>query len=163
VGACAAIAAALDSVVPRRADTRLALQESAAALPARAYAELESSVPGLDPTTWAAFVARRRAPGPACGSLPNGRPVVLVPDSVLRALPSGDPEVYWAAFRRRYSGATGLTAVSAVGESADGRQALLVVNHGCGGLCGWGYVVLLGRGRPGDAWRVRYARMLWVS
>ena len=163
VGPCAAVAAALDSLVPARAGARLALGESAAALPARAYAELESSVPGLDPTAWAAFVARSRAPGPACRTLPTARPVVLVPDRVLRALPGGDPEAYWAAFRRRYPGAAGLTRASAVGESADGRQALLVVSHGCGGVCGGGYVVLLGRGRPGDAWRVRYARMLWVS
>lgn len=159
---CAAVAAAVDSLVPRGTSTRLALAESSAVLPARAYAELPSTIPGLDATTWATFEARSRARGPACSALPGGRPVVLVRDSVLRMLPRTDPEAYWTAFRRRFPEATGLTSVSAVGESADGRQALLVVNHACGGLCGWGYVVLLGRA-SGDAWSVRYARMLWVS
>jgi hypothetical protein len=140
----------------------LALAESSAVLPDRAYGELPSTIPGLDATTWATFEARSRARAPACSALPGGRRFVLVRDSVLRTLPRADPEAYWTAFRLRFPESTGLTSVSAVGESADGRQALLVVNHVCGGLCGWGYVVLLGRA-PGDAWRVRYARMLWVS
>ena len=152
----------MDSLVPRVPGTRLALAESSYVLPARAYDELPSTLPGLDTTTWAAFVARSRARGRACGGLPSGRPGVLVSDSLLRTLPHGDGEAYWAEFRRRFPGATGLTAVSAVGESADGRQALLVVSHTCGSLCGWGSVVLLGRDAT-SAWRVRYARMLWVS
>jgi hypothetical protein len=166
--ACEAVEAAADSLILRRPGARLAL--AAATDPAQrgevaaAYRDAVRQVPGLDSTTWASFVARNRAPAPVCGAFPSGAEVVLVPDSVPRALraEAGNPDGYWRAFYARYPRAAGLTSTSGVGVSADGRQALLTLGHGCGGRCGHGHVVLLERAR-GGRWRVRHARMTWIS
>jgi hypothetical protein len=164
---CAAVAAALDSLVPRRAGYRLALADSTRPVPSFVLADSTAHAlrrtPGLDPSTWASFAANNRARRPACTSLAAGDAVVVT-DSTARALRGqrGGPNGYWDAFYARYPRTAGFTATSGVGVSRDGRQALLVVEHGCGALCGHGHVVLLGRGSDG-VWRVRYARMTWAS
>jgi hypothetical protein len=91
--------------------------------------------------------------------------VVLVSDSTvsaLRASSGSNPDSYWRAFYTRFPQTRGLTVVSGIGVSADGRQALLSLTHTCGGLCGRGYMVLLER-RDGGSWRVTRARLDWMS
>lgn len=165
---CAVVEAAVDSLIPRSVGLRLALADSThpvrqAAVLADYWAALRKA-PGLDSTTWASFVASNRARRPACAALPSGAEVVLVRDSDRQALraASGNPDAYWQTFYARFPRTRGLTTVSGVGLSADGRQALLALDHGCGGLCGHGHVLLLTRA-PGGRWHVRHVRMTWVS
>jgi len=165
---CEAVAQAVRSVVPRRPGVRYAMSDST--LPFREMSvvqDMRASLPGqagLDPTTWRAFVEANRTRRPGCRTLSGETPVVLVSDSDVRALraETSDPDAYWRAFHARFPETAGLTTTSGVGLSADRRQALVIVYHGCGGLCGHGHVVLLERGSDGQ-WRVHRTRQLWVS
>jgi hypothetical protein len=68
----------------------------------------------------------------------------------------------WSTFHAAFLQTTGITWTSGIGVSRDGDQALLRLAHGCGSLCGRGYVVLVVRSRDGQ-WRVRYAELQSVS
>jgi hypothetical protein len=41
------------------------------------------------------------------------------------------------------------------------NQALVYIEHGCGGLCGTGHYVLLEKGV--DGWKVIKRSMVWIS
>ena len=64
----------------------------------------------------------------------------------------GNPTLYWHAFYRRFPGSPGLVRVSRVGFSRDGASALMLVDYGCGGLCGGTVYVLLAY--QSGRWRV---------
>jgi hypothetical protein len=63
-------------------------------------------------------------------------PVVLVSRQTLESFLQNGPEPYWEEFYRRYPGSTGSISFSSIGYSADGNLAILVVDQGCGSLCG---------------------------
>lgn len=85
----------------------------------------------------------------------------VVPNDHMPGLPRSGAGAYWAAFRERYPGYSGVIRLSSIGRSADGSRAAVYVTYGCGGLCGAGRLVTLQN--DGGSWRVVEARTLWVS
>ena len=88
-------------------------------------------------------------------------PIVLATPETLRGLPRQDPDKYWSEFYKRYPGASGLISFSAIGYTADGNIALLMVGQGCGSLCGAGHNVVAKR--QGGRWRLIAIQQTWVS
>ena len=88
-------------------------------------------------------------------------PIVLVSRQTLQSFPHNGPEPYWSEFYRRYPGSNGSISFSSIGYSADGNVALLVVEQGCGSLCGAlsNVVVECERGR----WRVAVIQIKVMS
>ena len=76
-------------------------------------------------------------------SLPTRVPSVPLTEVDEAALPPRNPGSYWQAFYQRFPGSPGIVTFSAVGFSADGRSALVMVDTGCGGLCGDTHYYLL--------------------
>ena len=119
--------------------------------------------------------ARLRRPlHPIAASLrANLRPdLILVSDSTIAQVraradslrqtgegPRGSADAYWRAFYERFPESYGGTSVSAIGYS--GNRAMMMVEHGCGSLCGSGHLVILRR--VDDKWRIEVMRMMWVS
>jgi len=64
----------------------------------------------------------------------------------------GSPSSYWQAFYHRFPGSSGVIHLSRVGFSRDGAWALMLVEYGCGGLCGGTIYVLLSH--QSGRWRV---------
>lgn len=162
--ACGAIAAAIDSLVVGSRATRVGLRERTS--PKRddhalaLLANASSTLPALDGTTLRSFRENNARALPACETLPLVGGVTRLPERELDRLPRGDG--YWSALHARFPGVDGVTTTSGVGVGKDGRQALLVVDHACGGLCGAGHLVLLERDDDGK-WRVKRAWMTWIS
>lgn len=67
----------------------------------------------------------------------------------------------WEEFYKRFPDSGGLVGVSRVGFNPKMNQALMYVEHGCGGLCGTGHYVLLNKveGR----WKVAKLLQAWIS
>ena len=88
-------------------------------------------------------------------------PIVLVSRQTLQSFLHNGPEPYWSEFYRRYPGSNGSISFSSIGYSADGNLALLVVEQGCGSLCGAlsNVVVKRERGR----WRVDVIQITVMS
>ena len=63
-------------------------------------------------------------------------PVVLVSGQTLQSFLQNGPEPYWEEFYRRYPGSNGSISFSSIGYNTDGSLAVLVVDQGCGSLCG---------------------------
>ena len=158
---CHALEAAVDSLVPRRAAERLVLHDSTNAVTRPLSDQTLAAIPDLDPTTLSSFYATNSVRRPSCAMLPSGASVVLLTDSARKSLPR-NPIEYWSTFYAAFPQTTGITWTSGIGVSRDGDQALLRLAHGCGSLCGRGYIVLVVRSRDGQ-WRVRYAQLQWVS
>jgi hypothetical protein len=97
----------------------------------------------------------------ALGGFRLRSPLVLVDRLAIADLPRQDPDKYWAGFYERFPGTNGLTALSAVGYSASGDAAVLMVDVGCGSLCGNGYVVVVKLER--GVWRIAKIEGTWVS
>ena len=68
----------------------------------------------------------------------------------------------WRGFYESYPNSVGYIVLSRVGFNPERDQAFLYIGRGCGGLCGEGYYVLLGKD-GGGAWSVKHKDMLWVS
>lgn len=131
-----------------------------------------SKVEGVDSTTLRDFetVNLEAASVPA---LPAAKiPVVLVDDSVfanIQRLPLegdtarlfGSADRYWHKFYRRFPGSPGSTRFSRIGYSADGTQALVQMDHGCGSLCGAGEFILVAK--QDGVWQIANRVLLWVS
>jgi len=67
----------------------------------------------------------------------------------------------WNEFYKRHPNSEGVIVLSRVGFNAGMNQALLYIDHTCGGLCGTGHYVLLEKSH--GAWRVVKREMVWVS
>lgn len=103
-----------------------------------------------------ALVAANRSVYPQ--PMPAGRSTIpLAAEDFHRVLETG----FWRAFYQRFPGTAGVVHASRAVVSADGREALIYVEHGCDGLCGTGSLILLSRidGR----WRITAPYMLWIS
>jgi hypothetical protein len=90
--------------------------------------------------------------------MPTGRSTIpLAAEDFHRVLETG----FWRAFYQRFPGTAGVVHASRAVVSADGREALIYVEHHCDGLCGTGSLILLSRidGR----WRITAPYMLWIS
>lgn len=158
---CHALEAAVDSLLPRRASERLVLHDSTNAVVRPFYEQRLEAIPDLDPTTLSNFHAINSVRRRSCAMLPSGAPVVLITDSARKSFPR-NPVEYWSTFYAAFPQTTGITWTSGIGVSRDGDQAVLTLAHGCGSLCGRGYIVLVVRSREGR-WRVRFAELQWIS
>lgn len=67
----------------------------------------------------------------------------------------------WLAYHKQFPGSPGLLTFSRVGFSTDGAQALFYVSSNCGGLCGGGYYVVMGR--HNGRWAIEKEINVWVS
>lgn len=67
----------------------------------------------------------------------------------------------WEDFYKRYPDSSGLIVLSRVGFNPAMNQAMIYIEHSCGGLCGTGHYVLLEK--TSDNWRVVQQIMVWVS
>jgi hypothetical protein len=120
-------------------------------------------MPGVDSTAVRDFEARNRNAHSlnTLKQLDLAIPIDLVNSETLKALPRTDAEKYWNEFYRRYPRSSGLIAFSAIGYSADGSIAVLMVDRGCGGLCGGGYIVSVRR--SAGRWRIANIQGTWVA
>jgi hypothetical protein len=94
-----------------------------------------------------------RAQRRAIGLLPTKRPTSILGAADRRRLQEQrDPRDYWAAFFRLFPGSPGVIELSRVGFSRDEQWALVLVEYGCGALCGGTLYVLVQR--VGARWHV---------
>lgn len=77
-------------------------------------------------------------------------------DQIFKEGPKG-----WEEFYKRYPDSGGYIGFSRVGFNMEMDQALVYVEHGCGGLCGTGHYVLLKK--DGGAWKIVKKHMAWIS
>lgn len=90
--------------------------------------------------------------------LPGGRAsAVMASDEIPRTFQLD----FWKRFYERHPGSAGYFQATRAVVSGDGRQALIYVEHSCGGLCGSGDLHLL-RLHDGQ-WRAETSYTLWVS
>ena len=124
--------------------------------------ELDKS-PGIDSATISDFQTRNSESRSLSYLLSPDLsiPVVLVSRQTLQSFLHNGPEPYWSEFYRRYPGSNGSISFSSIGYSANGDVALLVVEQGCGSLCGAlsNVVVRRERGR----WRVAVIQIKVIS
>ena len=120
-------------------------------------------LPGVDSTAIADFQKRNSESQSLryLSSPDRSVPIVLVSRHTLQSFLHSGPEPYWSEFYRRYPGSNGSISFSSIGYSADGNVALLVVEQGCGSLCGTlsNVVVKRDRGR----WRVAVIQITVIS
>lgn len=95
-------------------------------------------MPGVDSATIVDFEKRNTESRSLIylSSLNTTVPIVLVAQKSLQSFLHNGPEPYWSEFYRRYPGSNGSIAFSSIGYSTDGKIAVLVVDQGCGSLCG---------------------------
>ena len=93
--------------------------------------------------------------------LPLRIPVTLVDRQTLDSLPQKDLERYWSEFYEKYPGSNGIIEISTIGYGSNGDLAILLVDRGCGSLCGHGYIVALRR--VAGVWRIASIRQTWIS
>jgi hypothetical protein len=67
----------------------------------------------------------------------------------------------WPKYYTEYPGAQGHVAVSRVGFSSDGKQALLYASNRCGGKCATGSYVVMEK--HGSVWKVVKEVVIWMS
>jgi hypothetical protein len=67
----------------------------------------------------------------------------------------------WPKYYKQYPGAQGYVALSRVGFSADGKQALFYASNWCGGKCGTGSYVVMEK--HGSVWKIRKEVFMWMS
>ena len=118
--------------------------------------------PHVDSTAVRSFELRNRnsIAVPTIGKVSSNIPVVLVSGTVLRSLPRG-VETYWRRFYELYPRSAGIISLSPIGYNLRGDVAILMVDQGCGGLCGNGYLVGMrfNRGR----WYITKIHQTWIS
>jgi hypothetical protein len=88
-------------------------------------------------------------------------PVLMLGRAALAPLPREDPDKYWSMFYEHFPGTSGLISLSSIGYNSDGTRAVLMVDVGCGSLCGQGYIVVVQRDAAG--WRLITIQTTWVS
>ena len=131
--------AVLDSIsVPqaRRRPTQLVVVDSTFTVQAHDL-EIEK-VPEVDKATLSSFQERNKESRSVryLSTLNLPVAVVVVSRGTLDSFLHNGPDAYWEEFYRRYPGSNGSFLFSSIGYSADGNLAILVLEHGCGGLCG---------------------------
>jgi len=67
----------------------------------------------------------------------------------------------WKTFYAQYPGSLGFVEISIPTFSPDSNHALTYLHHGCGSLCGTGYLFYLTRVH--GVWRIEKNAVLWVS
>jgi hypothetical protein len=156
--------AVLDSIsVPqaRNRPTQLVVTDSTLTVQSQ---DLElDMLPGVDSTAISDF-QQRNSESHSLSYLATADlsvPIVLVSRQTLQSFLHNGPEQYWSEFYRRYPGSNGSISLSSIGYTVDGNVAVLVVEHGCGSLCGTlsNVVVKRERGR----WHVAVVQIKVIS
>src|SRR5262249_35928270 len=68
---------------------------------------------------------------------------------------------WWDEFYRQFPNSNGLIGLSRAGFNSSGNQALVYIEHDCGGLCGKGHYLLLEK--IDQKWGVQKKFMAWIS
>src|SRR5215468_11107947 len=68
---------------------------------------------------------------------------------------------WWDEFYRQFPNSNGFIGLSRAGYNSSGNQALVYMEHSCGGLCGKGHYLLLVKNDQG--WVVQKKFMAWIS
>ena len=157
--------AVLDSMyVPQGANrpTQLVLIDSTFTIQPQGLEELYK-LPGVDSAAVSEFQKRNSESHSLkyLSSADFSPPVVLVSRQTLQSFLHNGPDAYWSEFYRRYPGSGGSISFSSIGYSADRSVALLMVDQGCGTLCGAGSNVVVKR--EGGRWRVAIIQITVVS
>jgi hypothetical protein len=120
-----------------------------------------ASLPGIQESTTSDLEARNTRPQRVGPFVETRVPVILLEAPESNEFPRQDAEEFWRAFYERYPASSGIITVSRPGLSADGRQAVVIVEHRCGTRCNTGYAMLLTR--ESGVWRLMAERVLWIS
>jgi hypothetical protein len=90
----------------------------------------------------------------------TGRQIRVIP---FRDLPfsTSRPVEMWPRFRRLYPDAEGVFRLSRVAYNDDGTRAVVIIESGCGYLCGVGRIVVLTRKL--DGWSVTELVEIWQA
>ena len=120
-------------------------------------------VPGVDSAAARDFAGRSYQAHSLKGisKLRLRMPVLLLDPNALISLPRQEPYRYWKEFYERFPGTSGLISLSAIGYNADGNLGVLMVDVGCGGLCGNGYIVVVKR--ENGRWHPATIQGTWIS
>jgi hypothetical protein len=109
------------------------------------------------PETLSDFREQNREAGKIDGSLRLPIRHVLLGESEFKlALKDG-----WEGFYKLYPKSGGWVGLSRIGFNREMNQAFVYFEHGCGGLCGSGIYLLLGKGEVG--WKVSRVLRAWIS
>lgn len=155
---CEILETTVNASILRPGIRRLALHDSTfrSALPdylAPSH-RVKQAIAGLDSTTLRNYARANQSRRPACRALPSGMDVVLISDT-------SSYTDNWSEFYLHYPGTAGMTSTSGIGISDDGHEALLLLGHDCGSLCGRKSIVILRRSVYG--WQIAFSSLLWVS
>jgi hypothetical protein len=120
-------------------------------------------LPQVDSAAVRDFVRRNREPHSLryLSTLGLRLPVVLINADSLKGLSGSNPDKFWSGFYNKYPGARGTISLHSIGYGAKGTIAVLIVDQGCGSLCGGGYNIVVKR--EGGRWRVLAIQQTWVS
>lgn len=134
------------------------------------------NTPGVDSAAVVDFELRSKRsislkPAVDTISVRSGWRLELVSSAVLRDIEKTDTTAeakqlccagkYWHAFYLQYPDAVVSVSLSAIGYNREGDAAVLVVEYGCGPLCGGGDIVALRR--SSGRWRIVGIFEMWVS
>ena len=107
------------------------------------------------------FVTKNRKSSVFTDQFKLNATIVLITDSDVKRLFHDSIEGGWDLFHAKYPRATSINTLSRVGFNKDRTEALVYWTYSCGGLCGQGQYVLLGK-RDGH-WKIEKESMTWIS
>ena len=106
------------------------------------------------------FMAKLREGGPPRQLDRVGAPVTIIADGEFDAELGSEDEAQWTRFREAYPGAAGITTLSHVGFSNDGRKAMVYIATHRGGIHAEGQIVML---TFDGTWTIKTAFHLWQA
>jgi hypothetical protein len=87
--------------------------------------------------------------------------IVLITNSDVKRMFHDSIEGGWDLFHTKYPNAISIHTLSRVGFNKDKTAALVYYTYSCGGLCGQGQYVLLGK--HDGQWKIEKESMTWIS
>jgi hypothetical protein len=117
---------------------------------------IKESMPEAEQQTLEDYLAVNRTPG-SLKVFNLGINYVLVKNS---DLPNDEYDQFWTKFYEKYPDSSGIIFFSNVGFNYRHDQAFLYAGRSCGGLCGEGGYILLGK--VNGKWFIQRGQGLWV-
>lgn len=114
-------------------------------------------MPEVEAKTLDDYLAKNKTPEPLRASN-LGIDYMIVKDS---DLPDDNFDRFWTKFYKKYPNSSGIVFFSNVGFNDRHDQAFVYAGRSCGGLCGAGDYVLLGK--VNGRWTILREQGLWVS
>ncbi len=161
----AMLAAALDTIYGHQVPSNAVLRDSTVVFRApggEAVTEWRMIYESIPEELRAKLVLRNSRPSAvsAISSFPHA---TLIDRAILDSLFRRDiNQDGWAAFQRRFPGASGYLAMTIPVFTSDSAQAALYYEYHCGYLCGEGVLIWLVRREDGQ-WSVQRTLRFWVS